>query len=207
MTELSHSNKFSKTPAGLIVVSPETDVSTIDFDHINAMLEAATMSAIDGALHTSTDVPVGAAASRDGKILSVNYAQDNLTNNPHAHAEYMTMELAREKHPGISPDTIAVTLEPCTMCQDYLAQFPDLKVVAFALPLASAALRNIIRQKECTIFDRHQRDPLPYNILQLGGDRLAKLGNLLLDITTRDPETGETLINTEHLRRELNDYM
>lgn len=203
MTELSHRDILSKTPSGLIVVSPDVDPSTLDINHINTLLEAATMSAIDGALHSGTDVPVGAAASRDGEILSINYAQDNRIHDPNAHAEYMTMELARQKYPGVSPDMIAVTLEPCKMCQNYLAEFPDLKVVAFALPLASAALRNVVRPKECTIFDRHERDPLPYSILQVGNERLSRLGELLLDITSRDIETGETSIDATQLRNGL----
>ena len=206
MSELLHNN-LPAQPSSLIMVSRDIDPATINVDHITTLLEAATLSAVDGAFRHGVDMPVGAAASRDGELLAANYAQDMLTHNPQAHAEYMTMQLAHQTHPGVSPDTIAVTLEPCKMCQNYLAEFSSLKVVAFALPLASAALRKIVRPKEFTVFERHQQDPLPYTVLQVGNQRLTRLGESLLDATTRDIQTGATSINTAQLRRDIASHL
>ena len=204
MNELSPIDTHKSATSGLIMVSRDADPSTLELDHLTALVESATMAAIDGALHSGVDMPVGAAVSRDGELLAANYAQDNLTHNPRAHAEYMAMQLAQQKYPGVMPDAIGVTLEPCTMCQNYLAEFPSLKVVAFALPLASAALRRIVRPKECTVFERNAREPLPYTVLQIGNQRLTRIGELLLDATTRDIRTGATTIDTHRLRQGIN---
>src|SRR5690606_15714803 len=123
--------------------------------------------------------------------------------NPHAHAEYMALQKTIELDPEAKPDTIGVTLEPCRSCQEYLGSTSSIKLVAFALPIAEASMRRIIRKKTDTILERHEQGALPFNVLQVEDPQLQRIGRLLLDFTSRDINTGETSIDLLGLDRAL----
>lgn len=189
--------------AQIIVARYNDDPLPIDTTYIEALLAKATQAAIVGAIEHGVDVPVGAATGLDGEFLAANYAQDNLLSRKEAHAEFMTIQRTHELHPGVEPDTIAVTLEPCKSCQDYLAELPNLRLVAFALPLSVASMRRIIRNKEETIFDRAGREGLPYDVIQVDMSNLTEINRTLLDATARDLDTGETRVDSGKLLSQL----
>ena len=148
----SHYNPF--TPSRVIVGGATP--SLINTTYFTELATAATDAAITGALDHGVDMPVGAALGYNGTILTANYAQDNLLHDNRAHAEFMALEQAQHEYPAVQPDTVAVTLEPCASCQDYLAQYDSIKTVIFTMPLATAALQRVVRRKTHTIFQRHQ---------------------------------------------------
>lgn len=188
---------------GSTIVSCGAKPTPAERDHLVKLLEAATRAAIEGALTHGVDMPVGAAMSKDGRIISATYAQDNLTHDEDAHAERMAVQLAYKQSPDEEPDTIAVTLEPCGACQDYLATVPGLRRVVYTLPLSAASSRDMIRPKDETIFERDRRNRLPYQIIQINNEQLSTLSELLLDVTTRDISTGESVIDDTKLREQL----
>lgn len=183
-------------------IHPDT-LYEIKAGHIHDLLAEATKSAIEGVYGFGLDVPVGAATSQDGQFIAADYAKDNLLANPHAHAEYMALQKTIELDPEAKPDTIGVTLEPCRSCQEYLSNTSSIKLVAFALPIAEASMRRIIRKKTDTILERHEQGALPFNVLQVEDPQLQRIGRLLLDLTSRDINTGETSIDLLGLDRAL----
>ena len=68
---------------------------------------------------TSGDVPVGAVVlGADGALLASAHNERELRHDPTAHAEVVALRLAGERLGTWYLDgcTLAVTLEPCTMC-------------------------------------------------------------------------------------------
>lgn len=198
----AHSRQPS-TIEGVIVFSGDAEPTPTELVHLSELLDVATRAAAQSALTHGIDMPVGAATSKDGHILSADYAQDNSLDDKEAHAELMAIQRTRNQFPGVDPDIIAVTLEPCNACQDYLAKLPGLRIVAYVLPLTAAASRHIIRPKDETIFERDRRDKLPYQVIQVNDERLRTVGELLLDATTRDIDTGKTVVDVAKIRERL----
>ena len=185
------------------IISRGTKPTPADLEHMLALLTAATRAAINGALTHGVDMPVGAAISKNGRILSTAYAQDNLLHDKSAHAERMAVQHAHQQFPGIEPDTIAVTLEPCNTCQDYLATISGLRRVVYALPTTVAESHGIVRPKDKTIFERDKRDKFPYQVIQANNEQLSTIGKLLFTATSRDIDTGETSVDPTKLHEHL----
>ena len=76
--------------------------------------------AIDAARRAGPDVPIGAAVfAPDGRLLASAHNAREETGDPTAHAEILALrEAARAYGDGWRLDgcTLAVTVEPCTMC-------------------------------------------------------------------------------------------
>lgn len=64
------------------------------------------------------DVPVGAVALRDGRVLAARHNERELRRDPTAHAEILALRDAARALGGwrLQGVTLAVTLEPCPMC-------------------------------------------------------------------------------------------
>ncbi len=64
------------------------------------------------------DVPVGAVALVDGRIIASRHNERELTQDPTAHAEILALRDAAEALGTwrLSDVTLVVTLEPCAMC-------------------------------------------------------------------------------------------
>jgi len=64
------------------------------------------------------DVPVGAVALVDGRVVAAGHNERERRGDPTAHAELLVLRAAAE-HLGswrLDPVTLVVTLEPCPMC-------------------------------------------------------------------------------------------
>lgn len=98
-------------------------------------LEEAALAATHG------DVPVGAIAVLDGKIIGRGHNRRELDRDPTAHAEIVAMRQASQAihHWRLDEVTLYSTLEPCTMCAGamVLARLPKL-VYATSDPKAGA---------------------------------------------------------------------
>ncbi|MBX3064960.1 MAG: tRNA adenosine(34) deaminase TadA [Anaerolineae bacterium] len=98
-------------------------------------LEEAALAATHG------DVPVGAIAVLDGKIIGRGRNRRELDRDPTAHAEIVAMREASRTihHWRLDEVTLYCTLEPCTMCAGamVLARLPRL-VYATSDPKAGA---------------------------------------------------------------------
>jgi tRNA(adenine34) deaminase len=64
------------------------------------------------------DVPVGAVALVEGRPVAARHNERELTGDPTAHAEVLTLRDAAQALGGwrLSAVTLVVTLEPCAMC-------------------------------------------------------------------------------------------
>lgn len=83
----------------------------------------------EAAMHHG-DVPVGAIAVRDNRIIATGRNQRELDNDPTAHAEVLAMRVAAQVigHWRLEDVTLYCTLEPCPMCAGamVLARLPRL---------------------------------------------------------------------------------
>jgi tRNA(adenine34) deaminase len=64
------------------------------------------------------EVPVGAVALRDGRVVAARHNEREGTGDPTAHAEILALRDAAAEFGGwrLSGVTLVVTLEPCPMC-------------------------------------------------------------------------------------------
>lgn len=101
----------------------------------------------------SADVPIGAVAVRDGKIIGAGYNRREADQDPTAHAEMIVIRQAAQVvgHWRLENVTLYCTLEPCAMCAGamVLARLPRL-VYATADPKAGAAgsVLNILQHEQ-----------------------------------------------------------
>jgi tRNA(adenine34) deaminase len=80
-----------------------------------AMLDALTQAIAAG---DHGDVPIGAVAVHEGRVIAKAHNQRELTGDPTAHAEVLALRDAA-RHLGswrLDGVTLVVTLEPCPMC-------------------------------------------------------------------------------------------
>ena len=80
-----------------------------------SMLDALTQAIAAG---DHGDVPIGAVAVHEGRVIAKAHNQRELTGDPTAHAEMLALRDAA-KHLGswrLDGVTLVVTLEPCPMC-------------------------------------------------------------------------------------------
>jgi tRNA(adenine34) deaminase len=107
-------------------------------------LEEAVLAATHG------DVPVGAIAVLDGKIIGRGHNRRELDRDPTAHAEIVALREASQtiQHWRLDNVTLYCTLEPCAMCAGamVLARLPRL-VYATADPKAGAggSIMNLLQ--------------------------------------------------------------
>jgi tRNA(adenine34) deaminase len=101
----------------------------------------------------AADVPVGAVVvDAEGEVLGVGYNARELTGDPTAHAEVLALRAASAALGTwrLTGCTLAVTLEPCTMCAGALVLARVSRVVFGALdPKAGAvgSLWDVVRDR------------------------------------------------------------
>lgn len=74
--------------------------------------------ALEEALKSGEDIPVGAVVVKDGEIIASAHNERELTNDVTAHAEIVALRKAQQKLGNWRLDgcELYVTLEPCPMC-------------------------------------------------------------------------------------------
>jgi tRNA(adenine34) deaminase len=79
-------------------------------------MELALTEAVSAQAHG--DVPVGAVALIEGRVVASRHNERELTGDPTAHAEILALQDTAAKLGGwrLSSVTLVVTLEPCAMC-------------------------------------------------------------------------------------------
>jgi tRNA(adenine34) deaminase len=70
------------------------------------------------------EVPVGAVAVHDGKVVGTGYNRREVDRNPLAHAELLALDAAAKALGAwrLTGVTLYVTLEPCAMCAGAMVQ-------------------------------------------------------------------------------------
>ncbi len=110
-------------------------------------------AALDEARLSSDDVPVGAViVDASGTVLGVGHNEREATGDPTAHAEIVALRAAAARVGSwrLSGTTLAVTLEPCTMCAGALVLARVSRLVYGAVdPKAGAAgsLWDVVRDR------------------------------------------------------------
>ena len=101
--------------------------------------------ALEEALQSGDDVPVGCLIVRDEKILSATHNQKEKTSDPTAHAEILALRGAarRLKDWRLTGTTLYTTLEPCPMCAEAILQARVSRVVFGAYDSKSGALGSV----------------------------------------------------------------
>jgi tRNA(adenine34) deaminase len=93
------------------------------------------------------DVPVGAVAALDGRIVGRAHNQRELLGDPTAHAEMLALTQAAEAvgHWRLHGVTMAVTLEPCAMCAGAMVLARLERLVYGARDPKTGAVRSLYR--------------------------------------------------------------
>jgi tRNA(adenine34) deaminase len=110
-------------------------------------------AALDEARLSLVDVPVGAVVvDADGAVLGVGHNEREATGDPTAHAEIVALRAAASRRGSwrLSGATMAVTLEPCTMCAGALVLARVSRLIYGALdPKAGAvgSLWDVVRDR------------------------------------------------------------
>lgn len=118
------------------------------------------------------DVPVGAVAVRDGKIIGRGRNRRELDQDPTAHAEMIALRQAAEVvgHWRLEDVTLYCTLEPCPMCAGamVLARLPTL-VFATADPKGGAggSVMNIVQHPDLNHEVKVRQGPLQAEAAEL----------------------------------------
>ena len=107
-------------------------------------------------MHAGTGGPFGAVIVRDGKILAEGWNEVTTSNDPTAHAEILALRAAAKTYGDgwrLEGATLAVTLEPCTMCAGALVLARVSRVVFGAWEPKTGAvgsLWDVVRDKRLT---------------------------------------------------------
>ena len=91
------------------------------------------------------DVPVGAVVVRNGEVIAAAHNEREIRNDPTAHAELLALRVAAERIGSwrLTDCTLAVTLEPCTMCAGAIVN-SRIETVVFGAPdLKAGALGSL----------------------------------------------------------------
>ncbi len=80
--------------------------------------------ALQEALRTTLDVPVGCLIVKDGRIIAQTHNEREETGDPTAHAEILAIREAARQLGGwrLTGTILICTLEPCAMCAEAIIQ-------------------------------------------------------------------------------------
>lgn len=168
-----------------------------------ALIHRATNIAIESAFRFGKDLPVGAVAASGNLIIGRYYASDKRNNFAWMHAEQMAVTDALMSSRGYQTDTIAVTIEPCDNCQDFLATVPGLRRVVFGLSRQQVADLGRVKPHAENIQQRALRLGLPYQVVQVDDPALQEVNEVILLHAQRDTHTGEVAIDRAGLHEAL----
>ena len=107
------------------------------------MMDLALVEARAAIAHN--DVPVGAVVVRDGVVIAGRHNERELSGDPTAHAEILTLRdaAATVGHWRLNECTLYVTLEPCTMCAGALVNSRIGRVVYGAVDPKAGAMESL----------------------------------------------------------------
>ena len=91
------------------------------------------------------EVPVGAVAVHDGKVIGTGFNRREVDRHPLAHAEMLAMDAAARSLGvwRLSGVTLYVTLEPCAMCAGALVQSRVTRLVFGAMDPKAGAVGSL----------------------------------------------------------------
>lgn len=145
-------------------------VGTMDHDHLLGLALGEARAALD-----HDDVPVGAVVVHEGTVIGRGHNRREVDQDPTAHAEVLAIRAAAASLGSwrLEGCTLAVTLEPCTMCAGaiVLARVPVV-VYGAADPKAGAA---------GSLMDVLDDDRLNHRCSVVAGVRARECGDLLRD--------------------------
>jgi tRNA(adenine34) deaminase len=121
------------------------------------------------------DVPVGAIAVLDGRVIGRAHNQRELLGDPTAHAEMIALTQAAEAvgHWRLDGVTLFVTLEPCAMCAGAMVLARIARLVYGADDPKTGAVRSLYQ-----LLDDER---LNHQVPSLGGVLADECGQLLRD--------------------------
>jgi tRNA(adenine34) deaminase len=101
--------------------------------------------ALEAALQSGEDVPVGCVLVKDGRLLSSAHNLREQTNDPTAHAEIIAIREAARllNNWRLEGVTLYTTLEPCPMCAEAILQSRIARVIFGAYDPRSGALGSV----------------------------------------------------------------
>jgi tRNA(adenine34) deaminase len=119
------------------------------------------------------EVPVGAVAVHDGKVVGTGFNRREIDRHPLAHAEMLAMDAAARSLGvwRLSGVTLYVTLEPCAMCAGALVQSRVTRLVFGAMDPKAGAVGSLYNLAE---------EPRHNHRLQVSSGILADESRLLL---------------------------
>ncbi|MCP3138518.1 tRNA adenosine(34) deaminase TadA [Pyxidicoccus xibeiensis] len=122
---------------------------------------------------TLGEVPVGAVAVHDGKVIGTGFNRREVDRHPLAHAEMLAMDAAARQLGvwRLSGVTLYVTLEPCAMCAGALVQSRVTRLVFGAPDPKAGAVGSLYNLAE---------EPRHNHRLQVVSGILAEDSRLLL---------------------------
>lgn len=141
-------------------------------DH-DALMGEALSHAHDALAHG--DVPVGALAVYEGRVLAARHNEREQTGDPTAHAEMLVLRdvAARLGRWRLDDVTVVVTLEPCPMCAGALLGARVQACVFGAFDMKAGALTSLYGMGS---------DPrLHHEFDVVGGVRAEECGRILSD--------------------------
>lgn len=94
---------------------------------------------------THDDVPIGAVVVRDGAVIAQRHNERELSGDPTAHAEVLTLRDAAQVvgHWRLTDCTLYVTLEPCVMCAGALINARIGRIVYGAADPKAGAIESL----------------------------------------------------------------
>jgi tRNA(adenine34) deaminase len=119
------------------------------------------------------EVPVGAVAVHEGKIVGTGFNRREVDRSPLAHAELMALDAAAKALGAwrLTGVTLYVTLEPCAMCAGALVQSRVTRLVFGAMDPKAGAVGSLYNLAE---------EPRHNHRLQVTSGILADESRLLL---------------------------
>jgi tRNA(adenine34) deaminase len=119
------------------------------------------------------EVPVGAVAIHEGRVVGTGFNRREVDRNPLAHAELMALDAAAKALGAwrLTGVTLYVTLEPCAMCAGALVQSRVTRLVFGAMDPKAGAVGSLYNLAE---------EPRHNHRLQVTSGILADESRLLL---------------------------
>jgi len=119
------------------------------------------------------EVPVGAVAVHDGKVVGTGFNRREVDRNPLAHAELLALDAAAKALGAwrLTGVTLYVTLEPCAMCAGALVQGRVTRLVFGTMDPKAGAVGSLYNLAE---------EPRHNHRLQVTSGILADESRLLL---------------------------
>jgi tRNA(adenine34) deaminase len=119
------------------------------------------------------EVPVGAVAVHEGKVVGTGFNRREVDRNPLAHAELMALDAASKSLGAwrLTGVTLYVTLEPCAMCAGALVQSRVTRLVFGTMDPKAGAVGSLYNLAE---------EPRHNHRLQVTSGILADESRLLL---------------------------